>query len=774
VGVWHSAPGMGLGPDFNLDISPSLVMTYRDNVQAFDSVGAWHIDGVNVTGLGEPEQIRALKVTEGVLDALEIPPLLGRWISKEDDTPGTPEVAVLTYGYWQRRFGGDRNILGRGIVVDGRPLQVVGVMPESFDFMDRDPEIILPLRFERSRLFLGQFMYNGIARIKPGVTLAQANADISRILPIWMKSWPPIPGASSKMWEDAKLGPSLHPLTHDVLGNVAGTLWVVMGTVALVLLIACANVANLLLVRAESRQREWGIRAALGAGQGRLMRDSLAETVMLGLAGGVLGWGIANEGVALLHYLQPANIPRLRDITLDCTVLIFALLTSLAAGLLFGAIPALKYWGKSSGSRLLSGIRDAGRAMSAGRDSQAFRRSLVVTQVALSLILLITSGLMIRTFQEQRRVQPGVSGIRQVQTFRLQIPLSEVKEPEAVIRMQRDLVDKLSGLSGVTSAAFADTIPLTMQSDNGNIEAEGEAEGRNRIPGQNPPPRRFKYVSPGFLRSTGTRLIAGRDFTWEDLQGLRPVVMISENLARALWGSPQAALGKRIRDVPVDPWREIVGVVENVRYDGLEHPSPTAVYWPAAMAHFFNIPIVAQRTLAFTVRSAGAGSEGLMNQIRQAVWSVNPNLPLARAMTMQQIYDQSTARTNFTLVILSIAAAMALLLGMIGIYGVVAYTVAQRRREVGIRLALGAEPAAVRGMFLRQGVILSASGCGVGLAGAMALSSLMKSLLFGVTPLDPITYAVMPVVLLVTAVVACYFPARRAAAVDPAETLRAE
>jgi predicted permease len=649
--------------------------------------------------------------------------------------------------------------------VQSIPREIVGVMP-NFQLPRRDPEVILPLQFDRGKVFLGNFAYVGIARLKPGVSLDLGNADIGRMIPIWMDSWPNPMGPNKTVWINARLGPKLHRLKDDYLGTVANTLWLVMATVALVLLIACANVANLLLVRAESRQQEWGVRAALGAGRARIVVDSLAESLLLGLTAGAAGVALAYAGVALLKYVQLPGLPRLAEVSVDTTVVAFALVTSIAAGLLFGSIPTLKY----AGSRLAQTLRSGGRTASSSRERHRFQGSLVIAQVALALVLLVISGLMIRTFAEQRKVQPGFTNPEMVQTFRIVIPSAQIPEQERVIRMENDIVDKLAAIPGVTNVGFGTSVPMDFNLSNDAILVEGKDYG----PSVNPPPRRYKYISPGFLKSTGTRLIAGREQSWSDIYAQRNFAMVSENLAKELWGSPQAALGKHIRDTPVNAWWEVIGVVEDVHDEGVVKKAPAIVYWPIASAQFFGQPKMVQRAVVYAVRGKGVGTEGLLNQIRQAVWSVNSSIPLAQIRTFKDIYEQSMAQTSFAMAILSIAAGMALLLGMVGIYGVIAYTVTQRKREVGIRMALGAQAAQVKRMFLGNGLALSSLGIAAGLLAAAAVSRLMAGLLFGVRPIDPLTYAATSATLLLATAAACYIPARRAAKVDPAETLRNE
>ncbi len=767
VGVWHVAPGINIPGVSQVNCSPAMYFTYGDENRAFDSFGLWQTGTATITGLGEPEQVPAVRVTDATIRALGAAPVLGRGFTREDDTPGTPETVILSHGYWQRRFGRDPSIVGRGITVDARPREIIGVLPEGFRLSNAQADLFVPLRFDRSSLMLGNFSFQGVARLKPGVSLEQANSDVRRMIGIWLKAWPVPPGFDAGIFENARFGPALRPLKQDVVGDVGGVLWVLMGTIGIVLLIACANVANLLLVRAEARQQELAIRAALGAGWARLARELLLESLTLGALGGALGVAVAYAALRLLVWIRPASLPRLDEITIDPVVLGFALVVSLASGLLFGMIPVLKHAGPDISKSLRGG---GGRTASHGKERHRARNTLVVIQVALALMLLVGSGLMIRTFQALRGVQPGFTAPDQIQTIRLMIPEGQVREPERVTRMQQDILDRIGALPGVSGASFSSAAPLEPFNSNDIVFVEGKAYAEGQIP----PIRRFKFVAPGFFDSVGTRLVAGRDLTWTDLYDYRTVVVISENLARELWSDPSAALGKRVRESPANPWREVVGVVANVHDDGVDKPPPSTLYLPALLRNMWGNATQTQRAATFTVRSPRAGSEALLSEIRQAVWAVNPNLPLARVRTLAEVYDASMARTSFTLVMLGIAAGMALILGIIGIYGVISYGVAQRKREIGIRMALGSQPVDVTRLFVRDGLILAAVGILAGLGVALAVSRVMSSLLFGTSALDATTYAAMSLVMAGSAAIASHLPARQAAAMDPSDALRAE
>jgi predicted permease len=771
VALRQNAPGAGGLTTFvdGLRLSASMYFTYSEQNRSFQAMGVWSPGSANVTGVGEPEQVDTIAVTDGVLEALNVAPAAGRWLSHEDQIPNGPERVMLNYGYWQRKFGGDRTVVGRNILVDSRPREIVGVLPRGFRIVDGDFDVLLPLSFDRGKAILAGFGYQGIARLKPGVTIAQANADMTRMLPMWMDTFTNGPGSNPHIYESWKITPAIRPLKEEVIGNVSDTLWVVMGTIALVMLIACANVTNLFLVRGESRQQEMAVRAALGAGSIRIVRALLVESVMLGLMGGLVGMGIAYGGVKILMVVGPANLPRLQEIAVDWRTLVFGLGLSVVAGLLFGLVPALKY-GRSRGAALSRAV--AGRTTSASRERHRARNILVVGQVAMALVLLVCAGLMIRTFDATRNVQPGFTDARSLQLIEIAIPQTQIAEPERVTRLQQAIQDKLATIQGVKSVGYGSDMPLQ------GYEAgwdELMAEGKNYPEDEIPPMRLYKFVAPGFFSTAGTRLIAGRDFTWQDVYGLRSVLVVSDGLAREYWGSAQAAIGKRAREFSSAPWSEIIGVVEDVHEHGVQVAPPETVYWPSmAIGLYGSKDAQVMRNATFILRSERAGNQGFVEEVRQAVWSVNANLPVATVQTMQEVYDKSVARTSFTLVMLGIAGVMSIALGVIGIYGVLSYTVSQRRREIGIRLALGAQQENVLGMVMGSGARMALVGVAIGVVIALAMTRWMSSLLFGVSARDPLTFALVALVLFAVALAACWIPARRATRVDPMVALRYE
>jgi predicted permease len=567
------------------------------------------------------------------------------------------------------------------------------------------------------------------------------------------------------MFENARLRPDLLTLQQDVTGDVGKVLWVVMATIGMVLLIACANVANLLLVRVEGRQQELAIRAALGAGWTRIARDLLLESLLLALTGGMLGVALARAAIRLLLYIAPAQLPRLSNISIDPRVLLFAVAVSLVSGLLFAAIPVLKF----AGPKIVDTLRGGGRTMSHSRERHRARNTLVIVQTALALVLLIAAGLMIRTFAALRQVQPGFTNPAEIQTLTIFIPETTVRDSGQTIRTMQNILDKIRQIPGVRSAAFASSAPT----DGFNSGDPIYAEDHTYREGVLAPVRRFKFTAPGYFQTIGNPLLAGRDITWTDMYDRRPVAVITENLARELWRDPAAAIGKRIRESSADLWREVVGVVGDLRDEGAAEKAPFIVYWPMLMKNFWGSDFI-QRRAVFAIRSSRAGTQELLADVRKAVWSVNASLPLAYVRTMDELYRGSMARTSFTLVMLAIAGGMALLLGMIGIYGAISYSVSQRTREIGIRLALGAQQGELRRMFVGHGLLLAGIGVACGLAVALALTRLMASLLFEVKPADPITYAAVSAGLAAAAVAASYVPARRASAVDPVHALRSE
>src|SRR5262245_24826491 len=760
VGVWHVAPGIAPGP---MNQAPSTYFTYREEGRVFQDIGLWDDTSVTVTGRGEPEQIDALNVTDGTLPLLGVRAALGRTFTREDDAPGPTDTVMLSHSYWMRLFNGDPRAIGQTLIVNGRGREIVGVLADGFRFLRYNPSVVLPFRFNRAETFLGNFSYQGVARLKPGVTIEQANADVARLIPTLLDKFPMPPGLSREMFNAVRLGPLVRPLDVDVVGDIGPMLWVLLGTVAIVLLVACANVANLFLVRAEGRQQGLAVRMALGAGTGRVARELLAESTLLGLLSGAIGVGLAYAGIRLLVYLQPARLPRLSEITLDPIVLLFTLVISLAAGLLFGIIPVVKY----ARRRLANALKENGRGSSDGRERHRTRNALVVAQVALAVVLLVASGLMVRTFIAMRGVSPGFVRPEEVLTRRVSIPSAVISDPGQVVRTYEQIARNIEAISGVASVGLSNSVTMDGISSNDPIFVEDFPQPEGQIPTL----RRFKWVGEGYVETMGNTLIAGRAITWRDVYGNAPILMVSENFAREFWGDPAKAVGRRIRQNMKNPWREIIGVVADERQDGVTKPAPQIVYWPMLMHDFWETPVFAQRSVVYSIRTSRLSTAGFLNEVQQAVWRANGNLPLANVRTLSEIYDDSMAQTSFTLVILGIAASVTLLLGIVGIYGVIAYVVAQRKREVGIRMALGAAAGEVQRLFLRHGSVIAGVGLLIGAAASAALMKLIGSLLFGVSPFDPVTYGASVLTLGAIALLATWLPSRQATRVYPSISL---
>jgi len=598
--------------------------------------------------------------------------------------------------------------------------------------------------------------------------MEQASADMARLLPITFRSFPAPDGFSPALFERARISPNLRPLKQDVIGDIGKILWVLMGSIALVLMVACANVANLLLVRVEGRRQELAIRSALGAPWGRTAAELLFESLILGVAGAAIGLGLAYGALQALVAAAPTGLPRIHEIGIDIPVLLFTLGLALLTSILIGVIPIIKY----AGVKATSGLREGGRALSQSRERHNARKALVVVQVALALVLLICSGLMIRTFQALMHVDPGFSAPDSLQTFRFYIPDTQIPDTQGdrLVHMQQDILNKLAAIPGVSSVSFSTAVPLDGYDNNDILFVQDHILKENEIP----PIRRFKSVSPGFFSTIGTKLVAGRDITWTDTYNKLPVAVVSEGFAKEYWQSAQGALGKKIRVASTDDWREIVGVAQDVHEDGIDQPAQSTIYWPVILDNFEGTKQQLRRGVAFVIRSPRAGSQAFMKEVQEQVWQINPDVPLANPTTIGELYTKSMARTSFTLVLLCIAGAMALLLGIVGIYGVISYTVSQRTREIGIRMALGAQRNSLTSLFVRQGLWLTAIGAACGLVVAFVTMRLMSSILFNVSPVDPLTYISITLGVAATAWLACYLPSRRAATVNPVTALRSE
>ncbi len=752
--------------------------TYRDENRVFEDIGAFSGGAdVTVTGVAEPEQVPLTLVTAGLLPLLRVQPVIGRRFTEEDDSPGAPYTIMLSYAYWQRQFGADPAIVGRTPYVSGFPVEIIGVLPPEFTLPQQEASIYGPGQLDRANP-RNVPIYSVIARLSPGSTIEQASADLERMVPIWAEQSsyaPPLASLEETPWVT-----SVRPLKPDYIGDIGNVLWVLLGTVGIVLLIACANVANLFLVRSEGRQQEVAVRTALGASRGQIARQFLLESLVLGLMGGLVGLGLAFGGVRLLTWMGPETLPRMDEIALDPTVLAFTLGISLLSGLLFGLSPVFRV-GRLD---LVSTLKEGGRGGSTGTERHRVRNTLVVAQMAMALVLLAGSGLLIRSFQALRSVDPGFSNPEEVLTFRIGIGSGEIEDHAELVLAYEDMWRRFQEIPGVTSVGAA--TGLTM--DVGSAPSTIRVEDFPVIPPQSPPIIPSKRITAGYFETMQIPLLAGRPIEWPDIHDRAPVAVVTANFAEERWGSPAAALGKRIRlnDSATPTWREIIGVVGNVREDGVSQPAPTVIFWPMAMNRpaglFPGSPnqradgLFVRRVMTFAVRTSRPGPLSLLPEVREAVRAVNPNLPVYEERTLDDILAQSPAmaRTSFISVMLAIAAAVALALGVVGIYGVISYIVSQRTREIGVRMALGADRRGVRRMVLRQGMILAGIGVVVGLVAAVGLTRLMSSLLYGVEATDPVTFGVVAALLTAVALLASYLPALRASRTDPLEALRFE
>jgi predicted permease len=756
VGVWHKAPGVGVPDDSPMSVTQWV--TYAEGNRTFESIGLWSFDAGTIREGQRSRQLTMLVVTPGTLDALGVAPAIGRLIANADVDPASESTVILTHGFWQRAYGGKSDAVGRTLTIDDQTHRVIGVMPGEFEFLDRPVDAIVPFRFDRRRLELGNFSHQGLGRLRPGVSLAAANADLSRLLPVWLNAWPSPAGVDRRLFESARITTDVRPLTRAVVGDIGPALWLLFGTVGLVLLIACANVANLFLVRAEHRVGELSIRLALGARWLRLARELFAESISIAAAGGALGMALSAGASRVIVLLVPDNLPRAQHIGIDGSVLAFAVVATLLVAGLIALAPLLRL------RRLTAPVHQ--RTMAASRSP--VQRTLVVVQAALAVLLLIGASLMTRTSIALRTVQPGFTDADTIQLLHIVIPDREVADNDRAIRTAQAMRERLAAIGGVDAVAFASSGPLEDFATTDVLFAE-----EHPLPdGVLPPVRSIRFIGPGTFRASGTRLVAGRDLTWDDLYQHHDVALVSDSLALELWGSAARALRKRVRSVPGEPWREVVGVVEDVHDSGLHQPPTKTVYWPALMADFGGNRSFASRGLTFIVRSHRAGSASLVDDAGRAITAINGNVPVALARTVGDLYRRSLARTSFTLVMLSIAASIALLLAIVGLYAVMAYAVTRRTREIGIRVALGSPRHAITTLFLRDAVQLATIGAAIGAIAAAGATRWMVTLLFGVSRLDPTTFAAVPLLLITVAAIAASRPAYRAASTPPLEAIR--
>ncbi|UCC73742.1 MAG: ABC transporter permease [Gemmatimonadota bacterium] len=720
----------------------------------FEHVAAYFSSSVDLAdGSGEPERIRATQFSEDYFATLGVAPTLGRLPAAEEHGPGAPPVALLSYGLWQSRFGGDREVVGHTLRLNGHPVAVIGVMPPELDVLPA--QLYVPIRPSQRSLEnwrdRDNFMFASLARLRPGQTVDEARAQLQTIAARIESEWPQLRDGISA---------DLVPLSEQVIGDETRTiLWVMLGAVALVLLIGCVNLANLLLARATGRGRELAIRSAIGAGRGRLVRQLLVESLVLALAGGALGVLLCLGAIRLVVSVAPAEVPRIDQVGLNATVLGFALLVSIVSAIVFGLLPALR------ATRLgpARALADAAFGSTSGPQGRRTLGALVAAELALAVVLLAGAGLMLRSVASLRDVDPGFD-VENMLTFKLTLPPARYERGRPLADAYARLRERLEAVPGVESATVTSALPL---GGGGFILFRAHLpEGRPEPPAGEEVRGNWDVVQPGYFATMGLPLVAGRAFTEADDEGSVPVMIVNREFARMMFGSVDDALGARVRSWRDENiYREIVGIVENVRYFGAGDEIRGVVYVPHRQ--------VTWRSMAIAVRTA-TDLENVAGAVRAAVRDFDPNVALASFTTMEQIFEDSVAERRFAATLLTTFAGLALLLAAMGIYGVLSYAVAQRTREFGVRMALGARAADVRRMVLREAGITVLIGTGLGLAGGLAITRVMSGMLFDVTATDPLTFGSTIAVLAATALAASWMPAVRATRVDPMQAMRPE
>ena len=747
VAIWEKQPSRGVEHN---EASMANYLDWRTQNQTFEQMGLYRWWSTNLTGIEPPERIQGFLVTANFLDVLGMKPSIGRGFSAEEDQPGKDAVAILTFGLWQRRFGADPYIVNKTITLNGLARTVIGVMPEGFNY-PRGVEVLAPLaltpELARSRQ---SHSYYVVGRLKPNVSLDRAQADLDTIASRLEKEY----AASNTGW-----GVVVYPIIEDTVRLYKTAVLVLMAAVGFVLLIVCANVANLMLARAAGRQKEMALRAALGASRSRLIRQLLTESVILALVGGGLGVLIAFWGVDLLRTLNPGEAAKFAPgwdrLGVSVPVLGFNLGLSILSGLLFGLAPA---W-QISRTDLNGALKEGGRLSSTG--SHRLRGLLVISEVALSLMLLVSAGLLMRSFVSLLRTDPGFSPDK-ILTMHLALPAAKYKEDPQRVSFYSELVSRVKALPGVESAALVNYLPLGGSNSSDAFLIEGTPE---------PPPGqdfigRYRVCTPEYFETLGIPIVKGRAFTEQDRAGAPPVIIVNETLAKRFWPNGDA-LGKRMRFTgppEKSPWIQVVGIVPDVKHD-LSLPVTPDYYLPYAQDSWNSMVLVAKTRVEPLALAAS---------VRQQVWSIDKDQPVFDVRSMDQVRALSVSLYSFSSVSLGIFAVIAVLLAAIGIYGVMSYAVMQRTQEIGIRMALGARAADVLKLVVRNGMSLALIGVVAGLAGSYALTRLLASLLVGVTPTDVVTFALVTLGLLMIALLACYVPARRATKVDPLVALRYE
>jgi predicted permease len=768
VGSWLDMPPLSLS---KTQQSPGTYFTFKRFAHTISGIAMYQDGSADIAdpkGVAEPEHVSAGYMTANMIPLLEVSPTIGRTFTDDEDLPKGRPVVIISDGLWRTRFGADPHVLGRTLDVNGVSHEIVGVMPKTFRFPSADAELWLPLGLDPSIPPEGGFSYNAIARLKPGVTIEQAQRDFTNVLPRILDIQPMFaPGVTTQMVLDqAKPHPVITPMRDDIVGDIAGTLWIVAATAGLLLLVAIANVANLLLVRADGRQRELAVRAALGAGRSRVLAYFFTESAVLAAIAGALGLLVAEIGVRALVNAGPAELPRLAEVSVNGTVVLFTLVVSALVALACSMIPALRF----GRTELASTLREGGRGGTAGRARHRVRGALVAAQIALALVVLAGSGLLMRSFQRLHEVRPGWNPDH-LATLWLSLPRARYHSAGEVVGFYARLTERVAQLPGVRSVGLSSRLPLEGHGeDNNPIWVEGDASAATRIP-----PLQFFITTDGnFFRTMDIPLLAGRTFLPIDGRQQSNEAIVNQVTAQRFWhdSTGAQAIGKRFRTLPNGPWYTVVGVVRGVRDSSLQAPPAMTVYFPEVTPAdtVFN---EFSRQMGLVVRTTGDPAM-ITRPVQQVIHELDPTLPTFDVRPMTDVVRGSLAQLSFTMLIIGVAAVVTLLLGAIGLYGVIAYIVSLRTREIGVRMALGASPRSVARMVTRQGIALTAVGIVVGLALFALVARFIRSLLFGVAPSDPVTLVIVSLVLIAIAALASWIPARRAAHVDPMEALRAE
>jgi predicted permease len=760
---------LGLNMPSGIGMTEGIYYTFTDRAHTLEQIALYATGEATLTGHGEPERIRVTSATPSLASVLRASPALGRWFTQAEGEPGGPHVAVLSYGLWQRRYGGDPSILGRSITLYGVPTVVVGVMPADFAFPSASYEAWTPIPLARSMGF-GIFTYNGLARLREGVTIDAARADMNAAIAAIPLAYPEYPKTIGYHLDLISVAVTLK---EAIVGNIARGLWILLASVGFVLLIASANVANLCLVRAEAQQRDIAIRRALGAGGSGVVRYFLAESLLLSVAGGAVGLGLAWIAVRALIATAPASLPRLGEVRMDAVVGAFTLLLAIGVAIGFAVLPLLRQ------APLVSALQGGGRSHTASRGRHRLRHVLMGAQVALALVLLVFSGLMVRSFQKLRAMDPGFDASSAL-TFRLGLAARDHPDRQAMVRAHQALLDRIAALPGVSGVSATSCLPLTEDADcfGNTLFIDGRVFPVDKLPAG----VSFRAIAADYFQTMHIRVIRGRGIDRRDIDHGDPVVVVNQALVRAYFPN-QDPIGQRIASSNPNPkvvqWLTIVGISADTTSRVLVEPELVpAVYMPITMARGPETPIQSLVGPGITVMSyvlrTSIPPRTLVPSVRRVIQEVDPNLPMVQVRTLQEMLDRASAYMAFTMVLLAIAAGVALLLGAIGIYGVMSYIVSQRRAEIGLRLALGAEPRGVIAMIVRQGGIVTLIGTMAGLAIALAASRMLGSLLYEVSDRDPSVFLTTAIGLLVVAFLACWLPARRAARLNPLEILRAD